>query len=267
MSTDHASFVGSVPDLYDRHLGPLFMVPYATDLAARVKVGEAARVLELAAGTGILTQQLAAVLPPTVTIEATDLNDAMLSAARARVSAANVKWQTADATALPFEPATFDAAVCQFGVMFFPDKVEAARQVRRALKPGAAYWFNVWSSLADNPLARISNETVATFFDAEPPNFYQTPFGYYDRDVIVRELRAAGFTDIDIEAVDKQAVAKSAADAAIGLVQGNPVIGAIRERARATPEAVTAAVAQALAREFGDAPLRAPMRGLVVRAR
>ena len=266
MASEHAAFVGSVPELYDRHLGPLFMEPYARDLAARVTLPAGGRLLELACGTGRLTRALIATLPANVLVEATDLNDAMLEVARARESAPNVRWSSADALALPFEDASFDAAVCQFGVMFFPDKVEAARQVRRVLKRGGSYWFNVWDALAANPIGRIANDTIATFFASDPPVFYQTPFGYNDRDRIEADLRAGGFSRVEIDLVDKQGVAESAGHAAVGLVQGNPVIGAITERASATPEAVTAAVAAALAREFGAAPVQAPMRVLVVHA-
>lgn len=265
MASEHAGFVGSIPELYDRHLGPLFFQPYARDLASRVRAG--GRLLELACGTGMLTRELVSALPQTVTIDATDLNDAMLAAARTRVVAPNVRWQTADAMALPFDDGVFDAAVCQFGVMFFPDKVDAARQVRRVLKPGGSYWFNVWGTLADNPLGRVAHDTIAAFFDSDPPAFYQTPFGYNDHDRIAGDLRAAGFTSVHIDVVDKEAQASSAEHAAVGLVQGNPVIGPIKERAHATPDAVTSAVAAAAAREFGTAPLRAPMRVLVVHAR
>jgi SAM-dependent methyltransferase len=266
MAMDNAAFVGSVPELYDRHLGPVFMEPYARDLASRVTIPAGARLLELACGTGKLTRELVAALPATVEITATDLNDAMLAVARTRVTAPNVVWSTADAMALPFEDARFDAAVCQFGVMFFPDKVEGARQVRRVLKPRGSYWFNVWGTLDENPISRVSHEAVGALFDGEPPMFYKVPFGYNDRDRIAADLRAGGFSQVDIDVVDKQAEAVSAAHMAVGLVQGNPIIGAINERGL-SPVAVTSAVAAALGRAFGEAPMRAPMRVLVVHAR
>jgi SAM-dependent methyltransferase len=266
MAFDSAAFVGSVPELYDRHLGPVFMEPYARDLARRVEIPAAGRLLELACGTGKLTRELVAALAANVTIDATDLNDAMLDVARARVSAPNVHWSTADALSLPFEAEQFDAAVCQFGVMFFPDKAQAAGQVRRVLKPRGSYWFNVWGTLDENPVSRVSHDAIAKLFDADPPTFFHVPFGYNDRDRIVADLRAGGFTSVEIEVVDKQAEAESAGHMAVGLVQGNPIIGAINERGL-SPAAVTSTVADALAREFGDAPMRAPMRVLVVHAR
>ena len=266
MATAVPRFTGSIPDLYERYLGPLLFEPYARDLAARVRIAAGGRLLELACGTGQLTRHLAAALPSGATIDATDLNEAMTLVGRTRVPSPSVAWGTADATALLFDDATFDGACCQFGVMFFPDKVAAARQARRVLKPGGTYWLNAWSTLADNPLARIANETAARLLGGETPPFLRIPYGYGDRDQIAADLRAGGFPTIDIETVDVEAVAGSAADVAIGFVQGTPMVNEIREHRGVTPEAVTEAVAAAIAREFSAGPVRAPMRAHVIRA-
>jgi SAM-dependent methyltransferase len=266
MATELPRFAGSIPDLYERHLGPLLFEPYARDLAARVRVEAGGRLLELACGTGRLTRHLVSALPSGATIDATDLNEAMTLVARQRVPAAAVTWGTADATALPFGDAAFAGACCQFGVMFFPDKIAAARQVWRVLEPGAAYWLSSWSTLADNPLSRLANEAAWRLIGGDTPPFMRIPYGYGDRDRIAADLRAGGFSTIDIDTVDLEAVADSAGDVAIGLVQGTPMVNEIRERGRATPEAVTAAVAEEIARAFGTSAIRAPMRAHVVRA-
>ena len=182
------------------------------------------------------------------------------------MAAANVTWGTADATALSFADRTFDAACCQFGVMFFPDKIAAARQVRRVLKPGAAYWLSSWSTLADNPLARIADQTAARLLGAGRSPFLRIPYGYSDRDRIAADLRAGGFSTVDIDTIDAQALADSATDVAIGFVQGTPMVNEIREHGGPTPEAVTAAVAADIAREFGTGSIKAPMRAYVIRA-
>jgi ubiquinone/menaquinone biosynthesis C-methylase UbiE len=263
----HATFVGTIPELYDRFLAPTFTEPYASDLVSRLRVPAGGRLLELACGTGRLTRQLAAALPASVSIDATDLNEPMVNVARARVSAANVRWGTADATALPFGDAEFDAVVCQFGVMFFPDKVAAARQVRRVLKAGGSYWFSTWSSLDENPVSRVAREVGVRFLGTDTPVFVNIPFGYHDRERIVADLRAGGFATIEVDVVDLEAQAASAQEVAMGLVQGSPMVEQIRHYGRATVDEVTAAVAEALAREFGAAPLRGPMRALAVHAR
>ena len=109
--------------------------------------------LETACGTGILTRALAARLPEAVAITATDLNEPMLDFARLQPSGGRVAWRQADAQALPFSDGTFDAVVCQFGVMFFPDKQRAYREVFRLLKPGGRFLFSVWDRLETNDLS------------------------------------------------------------------------------------------------------------------
>ena len=166
MADTHGEFVGSIPETYDAHLGPLLFEHYAADLAERVTVPPGGRILELACGTGIATARLRAALPEGVEIVATDLNEAMLDYARnKRGDLPNLRYQVADALDLPFEDGSFDAVACQFGVMFFPDKAAGAREAARVLKPGGAYAFNVWDSLDRNPAIKVAQDTISRFFD------------------------------------------------------------------------------------------------------
>ena len=261
-----ARFVGSIPDAYDRYLGPLLFEEYATDLAARVRLpgGSGGDVLEVAAGTGILSRHLRARLPRAVSLTVTDLNAPMLALAergmRAAGQTANVEWRVADAVSLPFGEGSFDAAVCQFGIMFFPDKLRAAREAFRTLRPGGQWLFNVWGSWNDNPFAPVVHDAIASFFPNDPPEFYRTPFGFHDPDALRALTLTAGFLTPDITTLDRTLEAHSAADAAIGFVRGNPVLTAIQASGTADPETIVAAVAQALVRAFGDKPLRLSSR-------
>jgi SAM-dependent methyltransferase len=267
-----ARFAGSIPETYDTHLGPLFFEPYAADLAARLArlelpTAQGSRVLEIAAGTGILTRRLRQALPPAVTLVATDLNEPMLEVARRRLgSVPGIEWRQADATALPFPDRTFDAVVCQFGLMFVPDKTLAAREVFRVLRPGRRFLFNVWGSLEENPLGRIAHEAVASFFPADPPGFYLVPFGLHDTAAIAAILAGAGFEEIEVSTVGLRAEAPSAEHAAVGLVRGSPILNAIEERGSAKPETIIAAVAAGLAGAYGEGPLRVPMQAHVISA-
>src|SRR3954468_20091235 len=181
MTATDAAFAGSIPGLYHRLLGPLLFEPYAWDLAARAGALAPQKILETAAGTGIVTGALMREAPK-AEIVATDLNQAMLDVAGGRLMSWRVRLQQADAQALPFDDASFDAVVCQFGAMFFPDRAAAYREARRVLKRGGRFLFNVWDRLDRNPVTAAVAEAVAAMFPDDPPRFFErTPFGHHDR--------------------------------------------------------------------------------------
>jgi len=268
MKRQDADFSGSIPAAYDRHLGPLLFQPFAEDLADRLNVDGDRSVLELACGTGILTRVLRSRLAPSVKITATDLNEPMFRAAGGKFGTGEmVHWQQADACHLPFADQAFDAVLCQFGLMFVPDKGLAVREARRVLKPGGQFLFNVWDSMEHNALGRLTHHTVTSFFEKDPPTFYQVPFGYHDPAEIRRILQEAGFGDVEVTVVEKVSRGARAQDAAIGLIEGNPIAVAIAERDPSLVPVITSAVAKAIEEQFGAGELRAPMRAIVVQAR
>ena len=203
MTRSDTLFTGSIPATYDRYLGPLLFEPYARDLAQRVAALEPRRILETAAGTGIVTAAIHYQLPD-AEIVATDLNPDMLEIAAAKADAPNIVLRKADAQQLPFPDASFDAIVCQFGVMFFPDRIGAYREARRVLAPDGRFLFNVWNSLEDNPISGSIAELLADLFPDDPPEFLaRTPFGYHDLARIEADLREAGFSEVAAETVTK----------------------------------------------------------------
>ena len=267
MPQPHVQFIGSIPEKYDEHLGPLLFHAYAEDLAARLNVGAGGRVLETACGTGISTEFLRRALPDDVEIVATDLSDPMLEFARAkRGELDGVSFEQADALSLAYDDGTFDAVVCQFGLMFYPDKLAGIREAARVLRPGGQLLFNVWDSLEWNPIARVAFEAIGEFFSDDPPAFLQLPFGYYEIDPIKALLHEAGFANVEINVVRTVSERPSAAHVAEGLVAGNPSILEIQERGTAPAEQVIAAVAQSIAEEFGDDPMRTPLQAIVFSA-
>ena len=268
MENKNAQFAGTIPAAYDRYLGPMFFEPYGEDLAARLTVEPNGSVLELACGTGILTRKLRDQLPVSARLVATDLNEPMIKNAAAKFGEKDaIEWKQADASNLPFDDKQFDAVLCQFGIMFVPDKALAAREARRVLRPDGVFLFNVWDSLEQNPVGRIAHETIGSFFEKDPPAFYQVPYGYHDHAEIARLLETAGFSDIRLDVVSTMSVPTRAEDAATGLVQGTPMFVAISERDASLLPAITDAVAEALEKEFGGSPFRAPMRAMVIEAR
>lgn len=263
----HAVFDGTIPQYYDAHLGPMFFEPYAHDLAGRPEVPSGGALLEVACGTGRVTRLLRDRLPASAHITATDLNDAMLDYARRHLPEARaLTWRQADAAALPFPDASFDAVVCQFGYMFVPDKEAAMREARRVLRPGGSLYFNVWDRIDENDIARASHETIGSFFPENPPLFYSVPFGFHDTAHIRTMLEGAGFGDVRIETLPRESRSTSARDAALGLIRGNPVATDIQERGTVPIETVIDAVERVLRERFGDPP-RARMRAHVITAR
>ena len=237
-------------------------------MAARLDLEPGSSVLELACGTGILTRVLRDRLPKTIRLVATDLNEPMIANAATKFTQNDgIEWKQADASSLPFDDESFDAVVCQFGMMFVPDKARAAREARRVLKRGGVFLFSVWDSLEQNPLGRIPHETISTFFEKDPPMFYEVPFGYHNHEEIRRVLEAEGFSDVRVEAVNKMSLDSTAEDAAVGLVQGTPVSVAIAERDVSLLPVITTAVADALTKHFGASTFRSPLRAIVAQGR
>jgi ubiquinone/menaquinone biosynthesis C-methylase UbiE len=216
-------FSGSVPANYERYMVPLLFRPYAKLLSERAAAFGPAKILETAAGTGVVTAALAEALPD-AEIVATDLNQAMLDVAADRVAASNVSFREADALALPFDDGSFDLVVCQFGVMFFPDKVTGNVEARRVLREGGRYLVAIWDEIERNRLSDLAHRTMQALFPDNPPMFMKRgPFSYGDPERIRSDLSDAGFADVQIDTVELMSRAPSAHDAAYGLTYGSPM--------------------------------------------
>jgi ubiquinone/menaquinone biosynthesis C-methylase UbiE len=260
------TFTGSIAEVYETTFVPLIFAPYARDLAPRVAAASPRRVLEIAAGTGVVTRALRELLPPSVEIVATDLNQAMLDVAAKTITRGQVEWRQADAMALPFADASFDAVVCQFGVMFFPDKAKAYAETRRVLRAGGTFHFNVWDRIADNEFTDVVTDALATMFPADPPRFMaRTPHGYHDVEAIARDLRAGGFANAArIETVAERSRAPTARQVALALCTGSPLRSEIEARAPGKLEDAVQVCTAALERRFGPGPVDGKIQAHVV---
>ena len=260
-------FDGSIPEMYDRALGPLLFEPYARDLAGRIPTGTSGRWLEIAAGTGRVTRHLRGRLRKDATLVATDAAEAMIEKGRSLLHEDDqLSWRVADATALPFPDRSFDGIVCQFGLMFFPDKPAAAREMRRVLDTGGRVLLNVWDRIEANPMFLLTDGLVSSRFASDPPPFYKIPFSYPDPLVLRQLFVDAGFEDVSVHTVSITGESPSAAEAASGVIRGNPIVNDLKERGVGDVTEIEAAVATALAEQFGDHPLRVPLRAHVLEA-
>ncbi len=250
--TDNA-FTGSIPDPYETYLVPLIFEPYAVDLVNRLTSMSLTRVLEIAAGTGVVTRTLASALPKSVSIVATDLHQSMLDQASAIGTKRPVEWRQADALRLPFRDGTFDAVVCQFGVMFFPEKSKAFSEARRVLRSGGIFIFNVWDRLKENEFADTVTSAHESLFPKDPPHFLaRTPHGYYDCPTIERDLADGGFTASPrITTLAARSRAKSSRVPAIAYCQGTPLRNEIEARDASRLDEATELAAEAIAQRFG----------------
>lgn len=268
MSVTDKSFIGSIPELYERLMVPLIFEPYARDLAARAVALAPRSVLEVAAGTGVVTRALIAGLPADTKLVATDLNQPMLDQARKQMAdASHVVFRQADAQALPFDDAQFDVVLCQFGTMFFPDRAKAYRETKRVLKPDGTYLFNVWDRIEDNEFADEVTRALAPLFPSDPPRFLpRTPYGYHDPNTIRADLQAAAFENVSIVPLEAVSAAPSPNDAAMAYCQGTPLRMEIEARG-GTLEEATRIAAAAIARRFGHGAVSSRIRALVVTAK
>lgn len=268
METDKV-FAGSIPEIYDRYLVPLIFQTYAADLAGRVARQAPKAVLETAAGSGVVTRALVPRLDAATAYVVTDLNPPMLDRARATLAEdRRIAWRQADALALPFDDASFDVVCCQFGVMFFPDRVAGYREALRVLRPGGCFLFNSWDSIEHNDFARIVTAAAGEAFPDDPPLFLaRTPHGYHDVKRIRADLAAAGFSQVEIETRAEVSRAPAARDPAVAYCQGTPLRNEIEQRDAARLEAVTERAAAAIAAAHGPGPVSGKIQGHVVTAR
>jgi SAM-dependent methyltransferase len=259
-------FTGSIPKLYEKYLVPLIFEPYAADLVSRLPLASLKRVLEIAAGTGVVTRALAAALPESVSIVATDLNQSMLDMASEVGTKRPVEWRLADAMDLPFADGTFDAVICQFGVMFFPDKAKAFSEVHRVLRPGGVFVFNVWDRIEENEFVNTVTTALASLFPENPPRFHaRVPHGYAARATIERDLATGGFTALPkITTMPARSRARSPRIPAMAYCQGTPLRNEIEALDPSRLGDATEVAMKALVQRFGAGPIEGKIQAHII---
>ena len=256
-------FTDSVAENYEKYRGTIFFEPYAKEMVSRLEPKNINSVLEVACGTGQVTRLLRAKLPA-ARIVATDLNPAMIDVAKKIVSEQDkIEWLLADAQVLPYNDNTFDAVLFQFGIMFIPDKQKAINDAYRVLKPGGKFIFNTWDSIQNNPIIKITQEVVNSFFDVDPVTFWDIPFSMYNPEEHKKIMSDAGFKNITVQNVTLNGYSPSAQEAAIGLTVGSPAHTYIMERSPDLLPEIQKKVTEAIVKEFGEKDLKIPLSAWV----
>ncbi len=259
-------FADSIPQLYEQYMVPLIFEPYAADLASRIALRQPSRVLEIAAGTGVVTRKLADTLPPGVSIVATDLNQPMLDQAAAIGTSRPVEWRQADAMQLPYPDETFDVVVCQFGAMFFPDKLKAFSEARRVLHPGGLFIFNVWDRIDQNEFADTVTQALETLFPDDPPRFMaRVPHGYHSTSACAQDLANSGFTHApEFTTLAARSRADSPRIPAVAYCQGTPLRNEIEARDPSRLLEATDIATAAITTRFGSGAVDGKIQAHIV---
>lgn len=264
MSENSTQFTARIAENYEKYLAPVFFISTSKDLVTHL-TGEPKNILEIAAGTGQVTRNIIKSFPE-AKITATDYNPGMLDVAKGIVKSDNITWQIADACDLKFEDNTFDAVLCQFGVMFFPDKQKAMNEAYRVLKPGGQIAFNTWDSLENNRICKIPDDVVTKIFENDPPPFYKIPFSMYDIGEMETLLKNAGFNNINVENKKIEGYSESPDNAVTAFSEGNPIYLQIMERDPAILPVFQKMLREELVKEFGEGRFTIPLSEFIATA-
>jgi ubiquinone/menaquinone biosynthesis C-methylase UbiE len=257
------SYSGSIPKIYDEILGPCYFEPFAIETARRVAACKPQKILEIACGTGRVTNRLQKNLPD-AEIMATDISADMIAVAVEKLSGTkNISWKVADALDLPFEDDEFDVIVCQFGVMFFADRKKGVAEAWRVLKDGGTFIMTVWDKLSMSPIAASGRQIMIDFFEGHPPQGLKTAYSMADKKEIEELLEEAGFKNIQIESVNKRCETDSAEKLAFAMVDGSIVLNFIREKDAEAVPVLRKKIAETIVENFGNHPVRSTMQAIL----
>ncbi len=263
--SNNFAFGGSIPEKYDRYLGPYLFEPYAVYITEKIN-GKPRRVLEIASGTGRVTKHIAEKIGSNAQLLATDLNPDMLNIAQQRVKNQNIQWQVADAQALPFEDNSFDCIICQFGYMFLPEKEKGFAEAYRVLKPGGQFLYSTWDKIENNICAFISQQVATDFFKDNPPAFYKVPFSMFDPEELRSYMNNAGFINSTAERISLTGQSPSAMDIATGFVEGNPIINEILKEDPAQVENIKLSITKRIHEQVSKDPVSHEMNAWICEA-
>ena len=190
----------SAADVYEEFFVPALFREPAQHVVQAADIRRGQSVLDVACGTGVLAREAAPVTGDAGKVTGLDRNDGMLAVARRL--APGIDWQLGVAEALPFVDRSFDRVFCQFGLMFFDDRVAALREMRRVMKPGGRMHVAVWDSLDHTPGYAAMVNLLHRLFEAPAADALRAPFLLGEPDTLRETFAKAGLTDAQLQTFD-----------------------------------------------------------------
>jgi len=249
--------------VYEQKFVPAIFGGWPPSIADAVAIGAGDHVLDVACGTGVLAREAAKRVGPDGSVTGLDLNDGMLTVAR-RIQP-NIDWRLGDVAAMPFEGDQFNAVVCQFALMYFPDRVTALREMWRVLKPGGRLGVASWGAIEKSEGYRILAEIAARHTNAEAAAVLKSPFVLGNEDELLSLYREAGIDQAALKTLDGVARFPSIEELVAAEVKGSPVDDLLTE----TEYRALLAEAEAGLKAFldGEGQVVMPMAAHIVTAR
>ena len=264
MVTDSKRFSGSIPENYHHYMVPLLFEPYSKHLVSELGHLQGGPVLEIACGTGSVTGHLRKSLPRDAQLVATDISSEMLEFAKRDLGhLQGLELRSADAMDLPFSSSSFEAVICQFGIMFLPDKRQGLSEIFRVLREGGTAYVSTWSDIAHNELLDVANQAIQAL-DLKEPISFTGGCRYGDVDSIRADFEASGFQDLEFSVVTKRSKAPGIENALNSLVNGTTLASKLDEQDLL--QAGTEAIRDSYRSAFGDGAVSAQMQAIFCKA-
>jgi SAM-dependent methyltransferase len=182
---------------YEENFVPALFAPWSARTIAAAGIEPGDRVLDIACGTGVVTREIAAITGSDSPPVGLDLSPGMLTVAHSLDK--RIDWRLGDAGQLPFADGSFDRVVCQFGLMFFTDRVKALAEMRRVLRPAGRLAIAVWAGLEHNPGYAEKVQVLEHIAGPAAAEALRAPFCLGDQERLLEFARAAGIGDLRIE--------------------------------------------------------------------